>query len=143
MRKWLSPKAWLLLGSLVIVIPIAGWKGVEYTSTDQFCTTCHVMKPQQESAYHTIHRAPQVSCKDCHLPHDNVVKMVAYKAYSGSKDVYSNLTGPPDIIRTTAASKDIIQANCIRCHQTVVQNMNTEGGMKCYECHRTIPHGNF
>lgn len=141
MRKWVSLKALILIGAVVVIIPIAGWKGVEYTSSDEFCTKCHVMEPQKETAFHTVHRSPQVNCKDCHLPNDNVVKMLAYKAYSGSKDIYSNVVGPPDILRTTNMSKTIIQNNCIRCHTTTVQNIKTTGGKQCFECHRDIPHG--
>ena len=146
-----SLKGWILLAAILVIIPLAGWKGVEYTSTDDFCVTCHVMEPQKESAFHTIHRAPEVNCKDCHIPQDNVVRMIGYKALSGSKDIYSNVVGPPDIIRTSAMSKDIIENNCIRCHSTTVQNIATTGtpttkgsagGTRCFECHRSIPHGN-
>lgn len=142
MGKKMSLKALFLAGAVVAVVLTSGWKTVEYTSSDAFCVTCHVMQPKQESAYHTFHRAPQVTCRDCHLPQDNVVKMLGYKAYSGAKDVYSNLVGPPDHIRTTATSQSIIEANCIRCHQTTVQNIETSRGMQCFECHREIPHGN-
>ncbi|MFZ3100629.1 MAG: NapC/NirT family cytochrome c [Desulfitobacteriaceae bacterium] len=144
MGKRKFPKVSILLGIIVIVIliPIAGWKGIEYTSSDAFCVKCHVMKSHRETAYHTVHRAPQVNCKDCHLPQDNVVRMLGYKAYSGAKDIYSNVVGPPAILRTTAMSKTIIQSNCIRCHSTTVQNIVSTGGKRCFECHREVPHGN-
>jgi cytochrome c nitrite reductase small subunit len=125
----------------VALVGVAGWKGIELSSTNQFCGSCHVMKPMYESSFHNVHRDPQVNCKDCHLPNDNVVKMLSYKAYSGIKDVVSNSMGPPDIIRTTATSKKIIQANCVRCHETTVQNIHNAGGNLCFECHRSIPHG--
>ncbi len=131
----------VLLVVLVIALAgIVGWKGTELSSTNEFCASCHVMKPMYESSFHNIHRAPQVNCKDCHLPNDNVVKLLSYKAYSGIKDVISNTVGPPEIIRTTAVSKKIIQTNCIRCHATLVQNIPFDGGKLCFDCHRSIPH---
>jgi len=35
--KWKSLKALILFGAMVIIIPIAGWEAIEYTSTDDFC----------------------------------------------------------------------------------------------------------
>lgn len=141
MGKLTSLKALTLLGALIVIISIGGWKGIEYTSSDTFCTKCHVMESYRETAYHTAHRAPQVNCKDCHIPQDNVIKMIAYKGYSGAKDIYSNVMGPPNILQTTVMSKGIIQNNCIRCHSTTVQNIATTDGKRCFECHRQIPHG--
>ncbi|MDA8224097.1 hypothetical protein [Desulfosporosinus sp.] len=37
MCKWKSLKALILFGAMVIIIPIAGWEAIEYTSTDDFC----------------------------------------------------------------------------------------------------------
>jgi len=139
--KWKSLKALILLGTMIVIIPIAGWEAIEYTSTDDFCTKCHVMKDYRETASHTAHRNPQVNCKDCHIPQDNVVRMIAYKGYSGAKDIYSNVMGPPDIIHTTTMSKGIIQANCIRCHSATVETIAKTDGKRCFECHRAIPHG--
>ena len=139
--RQLSLKKGLLLGLLSVVVLLAGWKGIEATSTDQFCVTCHIMEPMAEASVHTAHRLPEVQCKDCHLPHDNPVKMLGFKAYSGIKDVAINAVGPPDVIRATPISQDIIQVNCIRCHEGLVKNMNTEGRY-CFDCHRSIPHGN-
>ena len=131
----------LTIGLALVITGFAGWKGVEISSTNEFCGSCHVMKPMLESSFHSVHRAPQVNCKDCHLPNDNVVKMLGYKAYSGIKDVVSNTVGPPDQIRVTLTSKKIIQSNCVRCHATLVQNISPDGGKYCFECHRSIPHG--
>ena len=131
----------LLLSLILLIVLIAGWKGIEATSADPFCTTCHIMEPMARASTHTVHRLPEVQCKDCHLPHDNPVKMFGFKAYSGIKDVVINAVGPPEVIRASAATGEIVQENCIRCHQTVVKNMNTEN-RRCIDCHRSIPHGN-
>ena len=139
MGKRKSLKIFILLGALVVIIPIAGWEAIEYTSTDNFCTKCHVMKDYRETALHSAHR--NVNCKDCHIPQDNVVRMIAYKGYSGAVDIYSNVTGPPDILHTTAMSKGIIQKNCIRCHSDTVENVAKTDAKQCFECHSAIPHG--
>ena len=133
-------KPLILIVSLFVIV-IAGWKGIEATSADSFCTTCHIMKPMADSAGHTIHRLPEVSCKDCHLPHDNVAKMLGFKAYSGLKDLAINAVDPPELVRASAATQSIVQSNCIRCHRTMVENINTEN-QSCFDCHRSVPHGN-
>lgn len=134
---------WVLgLAFALVALVAAGWKGVEASSTNQFCGSCHVMQGNYESAYHSVHRPPDVNCKDCHLPNDNVVKMLGYKAYSGLKDVMVNAVGPPEVIRATSAGKKIIQANCARCHAALVQKVSKTNDRFCFDCHRGIPHGN-
>lgn len=114
----------------------------EYTSTTYYCgTTCHIMKPAYETAFHNVHReVNNVNCKDCHIPHDNLAHQVVFKGYSGAKDIYKNAFDPPDVIHTTKWSQNVIQENCIRCHQSIVARVQITDGKRCFECHRGIPH---
>ena len=57
-------------------------------------------------------------------------------------------------LRVTNDAANRIQENCIRCHGTVVSQMldnsalytrledrTVQMGRRCWECHRTVPHG--
>jgi cytochrome c nitrite reductase small subunit len=114
----------------------------EHTSTTQYCaTSCHIMKPAGETSFHSVHREEnQVNCRDCHIPQNNIPVALVYKGYSGARDIYKNTFDPPDVLHTTEWSRKIIQENCIRCHQSVVERINTSDGKLCFECHRGEPH---
>lgn len=146
--KPLSPrlKKWLLLAvPVILALAVFVRYEFEHTSTNQYCGyTCHIMRPAYESSFHNVHREEMnVNCRDCHLPEENLAETLVYKAYSGARDYYKNTFDPPDVLRTTDWSRDIIQSNCIRCHQTVVEHINISGGKLCFECHRGIPHGQW
>jgi len=59
--------------------------------------------------------------------------------------VYAFTTGNiPVAIRASEKTKGIIQDNCIRCHETKVENimMGAQSFDRyCWECHRNVAHG--
>ena len=133
-----------LLISLLLFIIFGFFLVAQYerTSTTHYCgTTCHIMKPPYETSLHSVHRETNgVGCKDCHIPHDNILEQIAYKGYSGARDYYKNTFDPPDVLHTKEWSRNILQRNCLRCHSTVVAQINTSNGKQCFECHRGEPH---
>ena len=136
-------KKWLLIGLPLLAIGVFFLVAqYERTSTTHYCgTTCHIMKPPYETSFHSTHRETNgVGCKDCHIPHDNILEQIAYKGYSGARDYYKNTFAQPDVIHAKEWSKKIIQRNCIRCHATVVERINVNNGKRCFECHRGEPH---
>jgi len=108
------------------------------------CNNCHVMDAQYENWYHAAHAGSAV-CNDCHLPHQNIFSYYIYKGYSGMKDVASfTLKRYPDLIRATQQTDTIVQANCIRCHESTV-DVIVAGAQSfdryCWSCHRSSAHG--
>ena len=108
------------------------------------CNNCHVMDAQYENWYHAAHAGSAV-CNDCHLPHQNTFSYYIYKGYSGMKDVASfTLKRYPDLIRATQQTDTIVQANCIRCHESTV-DVIVAGAQSfdryCWSCHRAAAHG--
>lgn len=137
-RRW--GKIGLVLLGLLAFAAVASFATVRMTEPSEFCARCHVMKPMYETVFHSAHR--EVTCNDCHTPQDNYLKKVVYKGVSGIWDAYVFFTGQsPQVFSTKPRSKDIIQANCIRCHEGIVASIETRGGKKCFECHRYTPHG--
>lgn len=103
-----------------------------------FCSGCHVMEAEYEAWAHTgAHR--RRACVDCHLPNDNKAIHYAWKAIDGIKDVALFYSGAvPEHITITKHGKEVLQANCIRCHEQTVAQIDHE--RKCWECHRRIMH---
>lgn len=107
------------------------------------CNNCHVMDAAYEGWFHAGHQQ-WAACNDCHTPHDLIPKYIV-KAESGYHHVTAFTFGNiPVNIRAKESTKDIVQENCIRCHQATVANI-ADGQMDadryCFECHRTVAHG--
>lgn len=129
----------LTLGYFVYVSDAAAYGG----SDPETCANCHVMDSQYENWYHGGHEN-WAKCTDCHLPHDNFAIYYAEKGRQGMKDTYAFVTGNiPTAIRASDQTKGIIQANCIHCHEHIVENI-VMGAQPfdryCWDCHRTVAH---
>ena len=111
-------------------------------STVEFCGSCHVMEEQVETFVHSSHKIA-ADCGDCHVPHE-LVYGAFDKAYTGTKDLIGViLDKDPFTIEAGTHSKNVIQANCVRCHQAFlneVGNTMDENGKYCFDCHKNTPH---
>ena len=120
-------------------------EALAYGGSDaETCANCHVMDDAYENWYHGPHEKV-TECVDCHLPHENVVAYYIEKGRTGMHDVYVFSTGQtPDVIRATEGTKEIIQDNCVRCHEKTVDAVvmgALENDRYCWECHRGVAHG--
>lgn len=123
-----------------------------YLSDDpKACINCHVMFPQYETWQHSSHRDKAV-CNDCHVPHDSAVKKYLFKAQDGLRhSAIFTLRQEPQVIRMHQAGQAVVQQNCIRCHETVLDASDLIHGQYqaylagdaklCWQCHREVPHG--
>jgi cytochrome c nitrite reductase small subunit len=111
------------------------------------CNNCHVMDAVYESWYHSGHHL-WANCNDCHTPHAIIPKYWV-KAQSGYHHVSAFIFGKiPYAIRAKESSRQVVQENCVRCHEDTVMNIiDTPMGYPaaqeryCFECHRSIAHG--
>ncbi len=130
----------IALGFFVFVTDAPAYGG----SVPETCANCHVMDSQYENWYHAPHEK-FTECVDCHLPHENVVAYYLEKGRQGAKDVYAFTTGKiPVAIRASDRSKQIIQSNCLRCHEQTVESivMGPQAFDRyCWDCHRNVSHG--
>ena len=110
------------------------------SETPDFCASCHVMESQYEAWFHQgAHK--RIRCVDCHLPNDNLANHYVWKSIDGMKDVVVFNSGRvPDDIRITDHGKAVVQANCIRCHETAVEMIDQK--RYCWDCHRRVMHRN-
>lgn len=158
----LPPKNWqftvaiasgLLFGLLAYVLYISN--AVAYMSDDpRTCINCHVMNPQYASWTHSAHRN-NATCNDCHVPQNNIFNKYFFKAKDGLRHATMfTLRMEPQVIRIKEEGSEVVQNNCIRCHNNLITDnkMLTKTktfdhfrtkGRKCWECHREVPHGRF
>lgn len=123
-----------------------------YLSDDpRACINCHVMIPQYASWERGSH-GHVASCNDCHVPHDNIFRTYYFKAMDGGRHSYMfTFRLEPQVIRMHEAGQNVVQENCIRCHEhelhrtslkEITASMARHGeGMLCWECHSETPHG--
>lgn len=132
----------MLLGGVVLGVVVLAGASYVVGVTDQrpFCATCHLMEP--EAITHKLSTHANISCNECHLPQGDFVGHYAYKAYTGATDIYMNTLGAPDLpITTTPGMKEIIDANCRRCHAGTNSNVASMNAKPyCTDCHRNVPH---
>jgi cytochrome c nitrite reductase small subunit len=153
-EKWKIPVIILLaaifgLGAYIIYISNA----VSYLSDEpETCINCHVMNPQYATWFHSSHRE-RATCNDCHVPHNNVFNKYLFKAKDGMRHATMfTLRLEPQVIFIKEAGIEVVQNNCIRCHNDLItdrkmlaktksfDHFRTEGRV-CWECHREVPHG--
>jgi len=158
-RVLIPPKEWrlpviILLGAIcgLGMYAMVESKAISYLSEDpKTCANCHVMTPQYTTWQNSSHREV-ANCNDCHVPQDNVFKKYLFKAKDGLYHASVFATrGEPEVIRMKEAGVEVVQNNCIRCHQDQVTDARLEGMVenhfqartrrKCWTCHQEVPHG--
>ena len=144
----------ILLGAIVglglYVLKLSN--AVSYMSdAPETCINCHLMIPEYITWKNSSH-SEVATCNDCHVPQDNVFKKYYFKAKDGMYHaaVFSARMEPQAIVMREA-SKEAVQANCIRCHMDQVTEPKLDVQVEdhhsartdrtCWECHKHVPHG--
>ncbi|HMP90690.1 MAG TPA: cytochrome c nitrite reductase small subunit [Kiritimatiellia bacterium] len=121
-------------------------EGLSYLSTDPLaCTNCHIMQPQYDAWLKSSHKNV-ASCVDCHLPQAFIAKYIAKaeNGYHHSKGFTFQDFHEPIMIKS--ANSQILQDNCLRCHEDLVHELVTGAttapdSIRCVQCHATVGHG--
>jgi cytochrome c nitrite reductase small subunit len=121
-------------------------EGLSYFSTDpRACANCHIMNDQFASWSRGPHHG-DARCVDCHLPHATVAKYLAkgLNGYHHSKGFTLQDFHEPILIKTRNA--EILQENCLRCHEELVHDVaagdeRPASEIRCVHCHRNVGHG--
>ena len=137
-KKWL-----IVVGLLVgVVLTFSGMKTMAYLDSPGFCQNCHTMKSVYNTFMDSTHA--ELQCNDCHLPHKSEIGKLFFKGRAGMTHIYYNTFATDDIpneIHATERTKAIMDDNCIRCHQSTVDNISHDAKDSCSSCHKTVPHG--
>ncbi len=118
--------------------------GASYLSDDPAaCINCHVMREQFDGWNRSSHQAV-ATCNDCHTPHRFPDKWIV-KGLNGWNHSVAFTTGNfPNTIRIRPFNAEIAEANCIECHQTMVDNVHGPAdaeSLSCVACHGNVGHG--
>ncbi|HKS27664.1 MAG TPA: cytochrome c nitrite reductase small subunit [Pyrinomonadaceae bacterium] len=140
----------IVLGlALGAVLGVGGYtfiyaKGYSYmTNNPGACANCHVMQDYYDGWLKSSHRSVAV-CNDCHTPPGFVGKYMT-KASNGFWHSFYFTTGNyPEPLRITRRNHDITEQACRKCHQEVVEAIDTQhqqtGETSCVRCHSTVGH---
>jgi cytochrome c nitrite reductase small subunit len=140
----------ILTGLAVVIFHVSN--ASSYLSDDpRACINCHVMTPQYATWQRGSH-GRNITCNDCHVPHDNPIRSYAFKAQDGMRHAYIfTFRLEPQVITMHEAGRSVVQENCIRCHEHLVGGAAIvdataaaarHGAEKlCWDCHRETPHG--
>ena len=160
LRYWLiPPPSWrlpvLILSGIFFGVGLYAFyisKASSYLGDEPMtCINCHVMIPEYANWAHSSHRRT-VTCNDCHVPHDNVIRKYFFKATDGLNHAtkFTFRMERQNIIMEEE-TRSLIQENCIRCHEKTVSKEfmmplipgyhNYLIDRYCLDCHREIPHG--
>lgn len=158
-QRLLPPPKWRMTATLIAgaffglgfyILKLSN--AASYLSDDpKACMNCHVMTPQYLTWNKSSHREV-ASCNDCHVPQDNVFNQYYFKAMDGLyHSAVFTMRAEPEVIVAREASAEVIQNNCIRCHDsrivdpklmaTVADHDVHRTDRTCWECHREVPHG--
>jgi cytochrome c nitrite reductase small subunit len=145
----------LLLMALPIVlgmlVGIGGYtfkyaEGLSYLSSDpKACVNCHIMQRQYDSWQKSSHHGVAV-CVDCHLPVSLPAKLMtkASNGYHHSRGF--TLQDFDEPIRIKPGNAAVLQENCLRCHQDMVERLvagarTDRDAVECVHCHYGVGHG--
>jgi cytochrome c nitrite reductase small subunit len=120
-------------------------KGFSYLSTDpRACVNCHVMAEQYEAWAKSGHRHV-ATCVECHLPHRGLAKYLAKADHGFRHSAAFTLQNFKEPIEITPRDRAMVQVNCVRCHDTLVQAVHAGPGprgadLDCMHCHAGAGH---
>lgn len=141
-QTWKKNKWFVISIGLVALFILFIGSGFALNATDKasFCGSCHVMNEAVRTYQESVHAG--ITCNDCHAPHELTGKIL-FKAKAGVKDIYKNTIGDvDDIIVATAATTQVVNQNCLNCHEMTNKNVAMDAKDLCTDCHRQVPHFN-
>ena len=143
---WLAIIAACLLG---VPAGIGGFtfvyaKGFSYLSTDpRACVNCHIMNEQYDAWLKSGHRHT-ATCVACHLPDAGIARWVAKVDHGFRHSTAFTLQNFKEPIEIIPRDRQIVRANCVRCHADFVQAVTgnvARQELDCLHCHAGAGHG--
>lgn len=141
--RFAGPATPLILGALLLLVIYGGGTAYQYTSTSQFCASCHSMSPLYDSWAVSPH-APDVTCIECHSDPGKLGELAAH--IKGIRMVYKTIAKiQPHLVM----SHEIPNSSCEKCHimeeekpkgVLVNHKMHLTEGVSCQDCHFGLVH---
>lgn len=123
---------WILLFAVLFLAGSA--YTLHATSSQEFCLSCHEMKPYAEEIKFSPHAKDKdgkpIACNQCHIPQGFGPRFLAVKMYSGLKDLAVHVVVKPEKLDRLAhqpvARRFIDDANCLACHADLYKDAKGE-----------------
>ncbi len=162
-NKKFKIKTGLLAGAFTgIVLSYFFVYSLNYTSTNEFCESCHVHPQATQSWRMSTHfdnkSGIAVNCVDCHLPPGGFDYVFA-KATTGARDVYGKLFKDESEFNWLQKSQrefaihHVYKESCLHCHTNLFpRQLSAKGGdahvyydqykekLRCINCHLEVGH---
>ena len=103
---------WFVLGSIALILGVFVWFTFYYSSTPEFCESCHFIKPYVDSWRTSTHN--MVACNTCHFPPG--IRGTIQAKTSGLIELMKTITGEYG----TVPRSEIEDSSCLQegCHET-------------------------
>ncbi len=138
---WRRPRSRLLVGVpvggyLLFLFGIIFWTGfnsvLDYTNTEAFCISCHVMKDNVYEEYkETIHYSNRTGvravCADCHVPKEWFQKV--------ARKVRATMGEIPHWAMGTIDTREKFEAKRLHLAKNVWGEMKASDSRECRNCH--------
>ncbi|MDR0386255.1 MAG: SUMF1/EgtB/PvdO family nonheme iron enzyme [Prevotellaceae bacterium] len=156
--------AGLIAGGLLMFF---GNKYLDYTSSDEYCISCHIHPQADElwtrSSHHNTKSGVVIHCTDCHLPPKGSFNHLWTKGKMGLKDMWSYYTEDSASFdwqhrsRLEYAVKIVYNESCEKCHENLfTTGLSSKGAiahlyyadnrekldLQCISCHLDVGHYN-
>lgn len=157
-------KIWFLVLGILLTIGLfwSGKKVIKYTSTNNYCVSCHIHPMADQSWKLSTHYNNSsgviVNCVDCHLPPEGEGYLFA-KAKTGLKDLYGFYFKDSSKFDWEKkgllenAKKIVYENSCLECHSNLFPvTLSVNGGnahllyttskdpISCLNCHLNVGH---
>lgn len=156
----------LLTGVAVgVILYFLGDRFVKYTSTDEYCMSCHIHPEADESwklsSHYNTKSGMRIHCVDCHLPPKGSFHHLWVKGKTGMRDLWSYYTKDSASFDWQQKSmldhavKIVYNESCEACHQNIfTKELTSEGALahlyyhenkeklnlQCINCHLDVGH---
>lgn len=131
---------WGFVGAAAMAVVLwGGWQGVHYTSTTEFCLSCHSMQTAGEEYRSSTHfrnaSGVRAECKDCHIP-PGVIPTLMRKT-EALNDLYHTFVSP------SIDTADKFREKRAELAQREWQRMSANNSAACKSCHsyEAMDHG--
>jgi len=133
----------VVIGAVLVAAALLGPMAIEAAGAEpKECALCHSMETNVHAFTTSISgHKDELSCSDCHLPHDSALGAYAAKYSTGLRHIWTTATGnTPEEIKLRLEDREMVIANCVRCHSEE-EHIQQNGKNSCLNCHSTNPHG--
>jgi cytochrome c nitrite reductase small subunit len=167
-RKKQRIRICFIAGTIIgILLMFFGNKFMDYTSTDEYCISCHIHphadESWEQSSHHNTKSGVVIHCIDCHLPPKGSFGHLMAKGKMGLKDIWSYYTKDSADFnwqqrsRLEYAVKIVPNESCEKCHENLfTTGLSSEGAiahlyyvenkkkldLQCISCHLDVGHYN-